>query len=57
MVSGRSMVLMYGVLVRVSIAEIKHHDQKQLGEKRVYFLILLGPSPRKVRARTQAGQN
>jgi hypothetical protein len=48
---------MYGVLVRVSIVEIKHHDQKQLGEKRVYFLILLGPSPRKVRARTQAGQN
>ena len=26
---------MAGVLVRVSIASMKHHDQKQLGEKRI----------------------
>ena len=26
-----------GVFVRVSISVIKHYDQKQLGEERVYF--------------------
>ncbi|CAO2609842.1 hypothetical protein LEMLEM_LOCUS14387 [Lemmus lemmus] len=41
---------------RVSIAGIKHHDQKQLGEERVYFTVQLsGQTPllREFRARTQ----
>lgn len=32
--------------VRVSIVLTKHHDEKQLGEERVYFILeLLGPTP------------
>ena len=27
----------HGILVRISIAVMKHYDQKQLGEERVYF--------------------
>lgn len=29
------------VLVRASIVEIKHHNQKQRGEKRIYFTLHL----------------
>ena len=32
-----ALMLPLGVLVRVSIVMIEHHDQKQLGEERVYF--------------------
>ena len=31
----------YIPLVRISVAVIKHHDQNQVGEERVYFLIQL----------------
>lgn len=30
-----------GTLVRVSTAVMKHHDQKQLGEERIYFTLQL----------------
>lgn len=30
-------MLSYAILLRVIVAVIKHHDQKQLGEERVYF--------------------
>lgn len=45
------------MLVRVSVAEIKHHSHKQLGEGSLFQLTLPGSSPslRKVRAGTQAG--
>ena len=33
--------LLYTVLVRVSIPGIKHHDQKQLGEEKIYFSLYL----------------
>ena len=32
---------MHDVLVRVSTAALKHHEQKQLGEVRVYFNLQL----------------
>ena len=41
--------------LRVSIAVMKHHDQKQLGGKRVYFLH--SPISKAVRLGTQAGQD
>ena len=44
------------ILVRVS-SVIKHHDQKQLGEEKVYFSLQLpchAPSLRKVRAKAEA---
>jgi hypothetical protein len=47
------------VLVRVSLAVIKHHDKKQLGEERVYFFglffMIMVPSLRKVREELEAG--
>ena len=30
--------LWHSVLARVSVVVIKHHDQRQLGEERVYFI-------------------
>lgn len=33
----RSSEQKWGVLVRVSMAAMKHHDQTQLGEERVYL--------------------
>jgi hypothetical protein len=44
-------------LVRVSIALIKGHNQKQLGEDRVYFILpfCVSLSPREVRAGSQTG--
>lgn len=52
---GTKAFLMTCTLVRVSIAMIKHHDQKQLAEKRVYFILQLSghsPSLRTVRVGT-----
>jgi hypothetical protein len=43
---------LYCVLVRVSIAGIKHNDQKQLGGKD--FLLACSPLQREVRAGTEA---
>jgi hypothetical protein len=34
------MYICHGVLVRVTIAVVEQHDQKQLGEERVYLLTL-----------------
>lgn len=48
-----------GVLVKVSIALIKHHDQKQRGGDRLYFSLYFpdnSPSLIEVRAKTQAKQ-
>ena len=45
-----SLLIFRYVLVRVSIAVVKHHDQTQLGEERVF-----SSSSREVRAGTQAG--
>jgi len=42
-------------IARVSIAVIKHHDQKQLGEERVYFS-LHSPALNEVRAEIHTGQ-
>jgi hypothetical protein len=44
-----------GVLVRVTIAVMKHHDQKQLGEERVYMAYQCS-SLKEVRTGTQARQ-
>lgn len=44
------------VLVRVTIAVVKYHEQRICGGKGLFHLILLGPSLRRVRAGTRAGQ-
>lgn len=41
------------VLVRVSIAVIKHRDKKCLGEERVYFILQGTPSLREGKAGTE----
>jgi len=51
--------LLVSVVVRVTVAMIKHqnHDRRQLGEKKMYFLILLycRSSLKEVKAGSQAG--
>lgn len=51
--SGAAIAL---VLARVSIAGIKQHDEKQLGDRWVYFILQLKvhPSLREARAGTKA---
>ena len=45
------------ILVRVSIAAVKHHDQKQVGEGSVYVTYTSHHnSSKKARTATQAGQ-
>jgi hypothetical protein len=31
--------MVFSVLARISMAVMKHHEQKQLGEKVVYFIL------------------
>ena len=47
------------VLVRVSIAMMKHQGQNQLGKERAHFILQLSgytPSPREVREETKGGR-
>jgi hypothetical protein len=44
------------ILIRFSIAVMKHHDQKQLGKKGFILLTPHNSSLKAVRAGTQAGQ-
>ena len=46
------------VLVRVTIAAMNHHDQKYLGEEKIFFFTLPQDcsSPQEVRRGTQVGQ-
>ena len=47
---------LHAILVRISIAVMKHHDQKSLGEKKKSLFLFILPSnslsPRQVRAET-----
>lgn len=43
------------VLIRVSIAAMKHHDQKQVGEERAYS-VYVSTLYSKIRIETQTGQ-
>lgn len=45
--------LLCWLLVRISLAEVKHHDQNNLGEERVYFTFQHSGQTPSLRAGTQ----
>ena len=51
-------ILRDAVFATISIAVMKHHDQKQLGEYRIYFIhsSIYSSLSKAVRAEIQAGQ-